>query len=463
MHRIERRNRKIEQRKQKKMRKAYLREERLSLKRKRREEKQRARARFKKHRVSFLTSIVQFFGIKAKEIRTDKPVSGMSQEEQNLLKTEERLKKQQQKRRNRIRYWRSQWKNVFRKPVKEKKISEKERLLRKHIKQEIRAQRWKNFVNFPGRLRKGVLNFFKKREQRFKYRSHEIKKGMADFGGFWKSKELRVDMLKVLVNSTTMYLLAFGSIYYLSQLVTIFTATIFDIPAVLYSYRIFWPLYTYSSLYTRPALILIFGMGPLIALLVTFAGYRLFLVSRKYRYNVKVLFLWIIFHGLNSFFGAYIAGVITRTGFVYTTEWIFLSNVFDVEEIIFLIVSIIVLIASGVFFTRLHLTSASSALLIERKSRIYFVISQVFLPGLLGIAVLIGINFPKNPPELLVLYGATFLMILPVFTNYSSPSNAVINRFTKNSRVSIGWIYIVLVIVLLVFLRSGLFSGVSFG
>ena len=463
MHRIEKRNRKLEQRKQKKQRKAYLREERLSLKRKKREEKMRARARFKKHHVSFFTSLLHFFGIKPVEKKHDKTIAGISREEQDLLNNEERLKKRQQKRRNRIRYWKTQWKNFFKKPVKEKKISEKERLLRKHIKQEIRQQRWKNFVNIPGRFRKGILNFFRQREKRFKYRSHEIKKGMADFGGFWRSKEQRVDMLKVVVNSTALYLLAFGTIYYLSQLVTIFTATIFDIPSVLYSYRIFWPLYTYSSLYTRPALILIFGTGPLIALLVTFAAYRLFLFARKYPYNVKVFFLWIIFHGLNSFFGAYIAGVITRTGFVYTTEWLFLSNVFDVEEIIFLIVSIIVLITSGVFFTRLHLTSASSSALIERKTRIYFIIGQVLLPGLIGVAVLFGINYPKNPPELLILYSASLLMILPVLTNYNTASNEKVSRFSKNTRVSIGWIYILLVIVLLVFLRSGLFSGVSFG
>ncbi|MEZ5083887.1 MAG: hypothetical protein R2750_10625 [Bacteroidales bacterium] len=463
MHRIERRNRKLERRKQNKLRKAYLREERQSLKRKKREEKKLARQRQKKYKTSFLKRLLLVFGIRSLAEPQDEISKTLGVKEPKNHQKEERIKMRRQLRRNRLKRWKRSWKELFRSPGKAEKISENEKKIRKRIKQDIRQQRQKNLINLPGRVRDGILHFFRRREQRFKYNTQGIKKGLSDFGGFWRSREQRVELLKVLINSTSLYLFAFGFIYYLSQLVTVFTAKFYDIPSVLYSYRIFWPLYTYSSLYTRPALILIFGTGPLIALLVTFGSYRLFLISRRYRFNVKVLFLWIIFHGLNSFFGAYIAGVITRTGFVYTTEWIFLSNVFDVEEIIFLIVSIVVLITAGVFFARLHLTSASSGVLIERKTRLYFIISQVLLPGLIGVGVLFGVNYPKNPPELLLLYGASFLMIIPVLTNYNSPSNEMINRPVKNYRVSIGWIYIFFVIILLIFLRSGLFSGVSFG
>jgi len=264
------------------------------------------------------------------------------------------------------------------------------------------------------------------------------------------------------VNSTAIYIITFIMMFFANRLVNIFTARIFDIPAVLYSYRIFWPLYTYSTLYTRLALIVIFAAGPLTSLALAIVFYRIFLWARKFRINFKTFIVWSIFQGINMFFGAYISGVITRTGFVYTTEWIFFSSIFDVEEILFMIISVLAMIISGYFLTRQFITSAVTSRLIYPANRIYFILGQLVLPWLTGNLILFAINFPRNPPELLLLYAVSFLILIPVITTYNTPSNQVIKLPVSREKVSTGWIYILAGILLLYMMRTVLFGGISF-
>ena len=170
-----------------------------------------------------------------------------------------------------------------------------------------------------------------------------------------------------------------------------------------------------------------------------------------------------IFHSVNLFFGAYISGMITRTGFIYATEWLFFSNIFDVEEIIFLIISIITMIAIGFYFTRYFILSANNNLVILPKIRIFYFISKVLLPWLTGVVLLYFLNFPNNPPELVLLLAVSFLMIIPVFFNYNSFRNINIELVNKEGKEFVGWIYILALVLFLGFYRIVLFNGFSFG
>ncbi|MCF8369597.1 MAG: hypothetical protein K9G76_11180 [Bacteroidales bacterium] len=362
----------------------------------------------------------------------------------------------------RYNYYKTRFIKFIRQPIKIKKRSREEQILRKHIKQDIRDQRRKTLLGIPSLIAGGIREAYRRRKNRLDYSTREFKKSMAVFGGVWNKQDYRIDLTKTFINSTVLYLLGFSLMYYFSQLVTIFTASFFDIPAELFSYRIFWPLYTYSTLYSRQALILIFGSGPIAALILSVLIYRIFLLVRVYVKNVNVLLIWIMFHGLNMFFGAYIAGVVTRTGFVYTTEWIFLSNIFDTEEILFVITSVVVLLLAGVYSTRLHLMAVTSRNLIEPRVRLYFVLFQVFFPALIGGLFLFAINFPKNPPELIILYAVSFLMIFPVFANYNSPSNILIGKHLKANKVKLGWIYLLLTVIIFAVIRLIIYKGISF-
>jgi hypothetical protein len=76
--------------------------------------------------------------------------------------------------------------------------------------------------------------------------------------------------------------------------------------------------------------------------------------------------------------------------------------------------------------------------------------------------VLFLINFPKNPPELLVLYGVSILMIIPVITTYNSPPNQMVKITAVRKKVYMGWLYLAVTIFFLVVVRRIIFGGISF-
>ncbi|MBM3437333.1 MAG: hypothetical protein FJY07_14100 [Bacteroidetes bacterium] len=230
----------------------------------------------------------------------------------------------------------------------------------------------------------------------------------------------------------------------------------------MYSYRIDWPLYTYSYLYTRVALIVIFGTGPLASLIIAFVFYRLYLWARTTTEFAKLFFLWGSFHAFNLFFGSYISGVLTRTGFIYTSEWLFISNIFDVEEIIFLIISIVVLLIIGYFATKQFLHAASSASLIDPKYRTLYILGQVVIPWLAGNIILFLSNAPNNPVELILLYVTSILMVIPVLAGFNLTSLQQFNLTHVSRKGKTGWIYLFLLIGLIAFIKIALKNGMSF-
>jgi hypothetical protein len=365
-------------------------------------------------------------------------------------------------RKDRLNYLKERLLRFLKQPIKIKKYRPEEIALRNAIKEDIKRERRERFQQFPRMVSNSVGVSVQRRRDNIRFFFMYLSGSLSGARVIKKNPELQSELIKTLFNSVVLFILAFIIAYYINQLITIFVASIYDIPAVLYSYRIFWPLYTYSSLYTRQALIVIFAAGPVLSIAMAVVVYQIFLRIRFLRYNFKILTLWILFHSINLFFGAYIAGVITRTGFVYTTEWIFYSQVFGVEEIIFLIVSIIILIISGFFLTRHFLFGTCSPALIEPKIRIFYILAQVLIPWVVGLGVLTLINYPRNSPELIILYFASALMIIPIGFTFNSIDNQMIRLELRKKGSQVGWIYFILLIVGLVIMRLIIYKGINF-
>jgi hypothetical protein len=348
--------------------------------------------------------------------------------------------------------------NLFRK----KKLSGSEKFIRKKFREDTHQRNLNKIYHLPAELKNSITRFWQNRLRLVIVISRSISSFIGFTGTALSSGELRNGYFKTLINSMTLFLLSFLLVYFVHQFATIFTAKAFDIPTKLYSYRIDWPLYTYSYLYTRKALVVIFGMGPLVCLVLGIGFFRLFLWTRFRTVFLKTFSLWTAFHAINLFFGAYIVGVITRTGFVYTSEWLFLSNIFDVEEIVLMIVSIVVLLIVGYYSTRQFLYASDSSVIIEPKYRILYLLSKVLIPWLAGTLVLYAVNIPKNPLELILLYGTSALIVIPVFSNYNSTNMQMLKLPRVPDKFRIGWVYILITIIAIFATRLLLKSGISF-
>jgi hypothetical protein len=203
-------------------------------------------------------------------------------------------------------------------------------------------------------------------------------------------------------------------------------------------------------------------MGPLLCLLLGIGAYRLFLAVRFRTVFLKSFLLWTAFNAFNLFFGAYIVGVITRTGFVYTSEWLFLSNVFDVEEIVLMIVSIVILLIIGYYATKQFLYASNSELIIEPKIRVIYILFAVFIPWLAGNLILYIVNIPKNPVELVLLYSTSALIVIPVFSNFNTTTMQMLKLPHVPAKFRIAWLYLGLVVIFVIITRFILKSGISF-
>ncbi|MEZ5196972.1 MAG: hypothetical protein R2764_11365 [Bacteroidales bacterium] len=391
----------------------------------------------------------------------------LKKERQSMKREQDKMRRQTSSMRKRIREQRIKgftqaFIDFFKHPIKRKKATKQQILLKKQIKSDYRKETKRRIANYPS----NVLNRIK---LHWNWRLSNIKSIATSIGNFFKLirsvfrfKELRRNYFYTAINSTVFFILAFLTVYYLNQFITIYTARIFDIPAVLFSYRIYWPLYTYSSLYSRVALILIFGTGPLINLLLGFLFYRLYVWSRWKTKYFKTFFIWAAIHSFTMFFGAYIVGVITRTGFIYSSEWLFLSNVFDVEEILFLIISVIVMVIIGYYSTKHFIMASNSSEIIEPKLRLVYLLNKVLIPWFFGNLLLFFVSYPNNPMELTMLLWVSVLVVIPIFTNYNTTTMQMLKLQKSYKKLHIAWAFLVLVGLILLFIRLFLQKGISF-
>lgn len=289
-----------------------------------------------------------------------------------------------------------------------------------------------------------------------------------------KRKQFRENLRKVIttpdlrqkfgfayLHSTAYFIMAFMLIYVLYQVITILVASSYNIPVIWYYYRLKWPLYTFSPLYTRQALIVIFAMGPILSLMLAFVFLRMYFTEIPIAKRFKLFYLWGFICGTNMFFGAYIAGVFTRTEFIYTSAWLFMSRSFDTEEIIFTVISVIMLIIIGRIVTPLFLLSSGSVTLVKPEYRLFFILSQVIFPWLTGMLVLFLITLPNYYFPLILKTITPGLIMIPILFFYNALEFENIHQSGVIQRNYFKWGIVIAVVVLLFFYRVILNFGLK--
>lgn len=273
--------------------------------------------------------------------------------------------------------------------------------------------------------------------------------------------DLRKKFGIVFLQSTAFFVLAFLVVYIIYQLVTIMVASVFKIPVTWYYYQLKFPLYTYSKLYTRPALVLIFGSGPMFSLMLAFVFLKSFFNRRTTSNHLQLFYLWGIVSGINMFFGAYIVGFLTRTEFIYTSEWLLMSSVFDIEEMIFTLISLGMLLIIGRLLTPLFLVSSGSVTLLTPEYRFFFILCQVILPWLASIVIFFAIVTPHYYIPFLLKTLTPGLVVIPSLFLYNTARNENIHTSGLIRRNYFRWSIVIAVIALLFFYRVVLNFGLK--
>jgi len=273
--------------------------------------------------------------------------------------------------------------------------------------------------------------------------------------------ELRKKFGFAYLHSTAYLVLAFMLIYVLYQVITILVASSYHIPIVWYYYRLKFPLYTYSPLYTREALVVIFAMGPILSLMLAFVFLKLFFTENVILKRFQLFYLWGFICGANMFFGAYIAGFITRTEFIYTSEWLFMSRMFDSEEIVFTIISLVMMLVIGRIVTPLFMISSGSVTLVKPGFRLFFMLSRVVFPWLTAVLVLFLITLPEYYFPLILKTLTPGLIVIPTLFMFNAVQFENIHQSGIIQRNYFRWSVVIVAVAVLFFYRVLLTFGLK--
>lgn len=274
--------------------------------------------------------------------------------------------------------------------------------------------------------------------------------------------DLRQKFIFSYLHSTAYFILAFMLIYVVYQAITILVASSYHIPVIWYYYRLKFPLYTFSPLYTREALVVIFAMGPIISLMLAFLFLRLYFSTHFLLKRFQLFYLWGFICGANMFFGAYISGFATRTEFIYASEWLFMSrHMFDTIEIVFTAIAIIMMLIMGKMVTPLFLLSSGSVTLVKPEYRLFFVLSQIIFPWITGMLILFLITLPTSYFPLILKTITPGLVVVPTLFLYNSLQFDSIHRSGVIQRNYFKWSIVIVVVAVLFFYRLFLSIGLK--
>jgi len=247
----------------------------------------------------------------------------------------------------------------------------------------------------------------------------------------------------------------------LYQVITILVASSYHIPIEWYYYRLKFPLYTYSPLYTREALVVIFAMGPILSLMLAFVFLKLFFTENVILRRFQLFYLWGFICGANMFFGAYISGFITRTEFIYTSEWLFMSRMFDSEEIVFTIISLVMMLIIGRIVTPLFMIASGSVTLVKPGFRLFFMLSQVLFPWLTAVLILFLITLPQYYFPLILKTLTPGLIVIPTLFMFNSVQFENIHQSGAIRRNYFRWSVVIVAVAVLFFYRVLLTFGLK--
>jgi hypothetical protein len=259
-----------------------------------------------------------------------------------------------------------------------------------------------------------------------------------------------------ILHSLAFFLIAYLLVWLLTSLATVLTANGLEIPTVWNYHRIDFMIP--QSLWNADLVKLTFSVGPLLSLLIAILCLIAYYNVMEFNGNLKLLFLWGFIHGWIGFFGSLFIGTLTSTGFGHVVIWLYF---YDTARLTTNLVSLLMLFFGGFIIARPVLISANYYLNdLPELSRTRFLLAQMIIPALIGIAMIVLLRIPASLEDQLVP-ATILLMILPIFMRrYHFP-----NLYFDDEEISvrIEWLYIIVTIVLILAFRLIFAFGIRSG
>jgi hypothetical protein len=237
------------------------------------------------------------------------------------------------------------------------------------------------------------------------------------------------------------------------MMVTACVAATFQIPTEIHYWKTIYniPLWWWN----QPNVIFTFSSGPISCVVFGSICLRLFFIFRKTKNWVRLFLLWGYHHGFNLFFGAYVAGVISRSGFRHASNWAAIPQ--EIEYFI-AIGALICMFLVGFLSVKFFLQMAVSQSILVNHRRNRFITAVVLLPWLFGAGGIILLKAPNITYNEALIFLMMFTSVVPVYIAQRFFYEVSILRFEK--KIQIPWKSLILVAISMAAFRFVLDDGI---
>ena len=227
--------------------------------------------------------------------------------------------------------------------------------------------------------------------------------------------------LNKLANSTAMFMGTYIIAWFIYQLAVMYAASLFNIPSVLKYYELKFLEPNSSPLSSQMNIMEITFTGPLISVFLALISFIILKSRIRIGQQLKLFFMWFCINTSANFFGAFVAGFITRQGFGYVIAWMFIPYSINLMiSVIFL--SIMVYLS--ILLVPVLVSTTSSRM--NKKDVIFFILSRLTIPWFIGIGLLILLKIPNRHPQhenifsydIFILISMFFVAVPPLIIKY---------------------------------------------
>jgi len=200
----------------------------------------------------------------------------------------------------------------------------------------------------------------------------------------------KANFWKIVLNSTSGFVLAFLFVFYLNHFVTIIAAGIFSFDVSFDYLSIFYHIESYE--WTPEAVKLIFSAGSILIFIFAFIALIAYLSLLEEEAVIKIFFLWLFLLAINYSFGGLMIGNIFKKGVGHVFNWMYFT---DTQKMIIAIIGFFGLLSTGILMAKPVAYSANSYFKkLGEDNFPFFFTAQIILPFIFGNLIMFLFFYP---------------------------------------------------------------------
>jgi hypothetical protein len=260
--------------------------------------------------------------------------------------------------------------------------------------------------------------------------------------------------LVILINSTFVFLLTYIIVFLTEETASALTARTFNIKSVILYNDVEY--FIRSREWTADSVQVVFSAGPLVSILLTIISLIFFALSSHERWFARLFVLWFALHAFTQSFGEIIFGALLNQDFGWVLDYLYYT---DTSKIVLVSGFLMIMIIGGLFLSRfLLLTGNIYFNFLGKGNRWQFLMSQVFLPFIIGTGIIIAIKQPHMNGFDLIVETSMIIILLPAMLRARLSQTIYFDEEPRIIRIR--WIWIMITIVTLIIFRILFWHGI---